>query len=70
MNVKLGRHIRERLPAPNLWQLATVGPDGVPQVSRMWADVEGEFAMDDTSIGRVKIDNLRLNPNVPPSPTP
>ncbi|MFF4798785.1 PPOX class F420-dependent oxidoreductase [Streptomyces sp. NPDC001351] len=64
MNVKLEGHIRERLLAPNFWHLATVGADGMPHVSPMWADIEDEYAMVNTSIGRVKIDNLRLNPNV------
>ncbi|MER5218901.1 PPOX class F420-dependent oxidoreductase [Streptomyces flaveus] len=57
-------HIRERLLAPNFWHLATVGPDGAPQVSPMWADMEGEYVMVNTSIGRVKVDNLRRNPSV------
>ena len=57
-------HIRERLLAPNFWHLATVGPDGTPQVSPMWADIEDSYVMVNTSIGRVKVDNLRRNPNV------
>ncbi|MFE9650025.1 PPOX class F420-dependent oxidoreductase [Streptomyces sp. NPDC006365] len=57
-------HIRERLLAPNFWHLATVGPDGTPQVSPMWADIEDEYVMVNTSIGRVKVDNLRRNSNV------
>jgi len=64
VNVKLEGHIRERLLAPNFWHLATVDADGMPQVSPMWADIEDEYVMVNTSIGRVKIDNLRLNPNV------
>lgn len=56
--------MRERLLAPNFWHLATVDADGMPQVSPMWADIEDEYVMVNTSIGRVKIDNLRLNPNV------
>ncbi|WP_282702475.1 PPOX class F420-dependent oxidoreductase [Streptomyces sp. CC219B] len=64
MNGKLSGHIRERLLAPNFWHLATVGPDGAPQVSPMWADIEDEFVMVNTSIGRVKVDNLRRNPFV------
>ncbi|MFE5817056.1 PPOX class F420-dependent oxidoreductase [Streptomyces sp. NPDC056479] len=64
MNGKLNGHIRERLLAPNFWHLATVGPDGLPQVSPMWADNEDEYVMVNTSMGRVKVDNLRLNPNV------
>ncbi|WP_328768549.1 PPOX class F420-dependent oxidoreductase [Streptomyces sp. NBC_00286] len=57
-------HIRERLLAPNFWHLATVAPDGTPQVSPMWADIEDSYVMVNTSIGRVKIDNLRRNPYV------
>lgn len=64
MNGKLNGHIRERLLAPNFWHLATVDRDGMPQVSPMWADIEDEYVMVNTSMGRVKVDNLRLNPNV------
>ncbi|MGW0845634.1 PPOX class F420-dependent oxidoreductase [Streptomyces sp. NPDC002787] len=61
---KLDGHIRERLLAPNFWHLATVGPDGAPQVSPMWVDIEGEYVMVNTSVGRVKEENLRRNPSV------
>ncbi|MGW0765534.1 PPOX class F420-dependent oxidoreductase [Streptomyces sp. NPDC002676] len=62
VSAKLDEHARERLLAPNFWHLATVGPDGMPQVSPMWADLEGEYVMVNTSIGRVKERNLRRNP--------
>ncbi|UUU24996.1 PPOX class F420-dependent oxidoreductase [Streptomyces sp. DSM 40750] len=67
---KLDGHIRERLLAPNFWHLATVGADGAPQVSPMWVDIEadgdggGEYVMVNTSVGRVKEENLRRNPYV------
>jgi PPOX class probable F420-dependent enzyme len=67
---RLDEHIRERLLAPNFWHLATVGPDGAPQVSPMWADLETdgdagvEYVMVNTSMGRVKERNLRSNPHV------
>ncbi|MCT9138779.1 PPOX class F420-dependent oxidoreductase [Streptomyces violarus] len=64
VNGKLNGHIRERLLAPNFWHLATVGADGAPQVSPMWADIEDEYVMVNTSIGRVKEENLRRNPYV------
>lgn len=64
VNGKLNGHIRERLLAPNFWHLATVGADGAPQVSPMWADIEGEYVMVNTSMGRVKEENLRRNPYV------
>ncbi|HEY8982485.1 MAG TPA: PPOX class F420-dependent oxidoreductase [Streptomyces sp.] len=58
----LDAHARARLLAPNFWHLATVGPDGAPQVSPMWADLEGDCVVVNTSIGRVKERNLRRNP--------
>lgn len=61
---RIDGHIRERLSAPNFWHLATVGEDGTPQVSPMRADVEDEYVMVNTSIGRVKEENLRRNPYV------
>ncbi|GHE42913.1 PPOX class F420-dependent oxidoreductase [Streptomyces capitiformicae] len=65
---KLDGHIRGRLLAPNFWHLATVGPDGAPQVSPMWVDIErdgeSEYVMVNTSVGRVKEENLRRNPSV------
>lgn len=64
VNGKLNEHMRERLLAPNFWHLATVGADGAPQVSPMWADIEGEYVMVNTSMGRVKEENLRRNPYV------
>ncbi|MFF7871850.1 PPOX class F420-dependent oxidoreductase [Streptomyces qaidamensis] len=64
MNGKLNGHMRERLLAPNFWHLATVGADGAPQVSPMWADIGGEYVMVNTSMGRVKEENLRRNPYV------
>ncbi|MDH6607221.1 PPOX class probable F420-dependent enzyme [Streptomyces sp. SAI-208] len=64
VNGKVEGHIRERLPAPDSWRLATAGPDGAPQVSPVRADLEGEYVMVNTAIGRVKEENLRRNPNV------
>ncbi|WP_128380169.1 PPOX class F420-dependent oxidoreductase [Streptomyces cavernae] len=61
---RIDGQVRERLLAPNFWHMATVDADGAPQVAPMWADLEGEYVMVNTSVGRVKADNLRRNPNV------
>jgi len=60
----LDAHVRARLLAPNFWHLATVGSDGAPQVSPMWADLDGDHVVVNTSVGRVKERNLRRDPRV------
>src|SRR5919205_928630 len=44
--------------------LATVGPDGRPQVTPVWADFDGTYIRINTARGRVKDRNLKANPNV------
>ncbi|MFE2527213.1 TIGR03618 family F420-dependent PPOX class oxidoreductase [Streptomyces sp. NPDC059382] len=57
--------VRARLQAPNIWYVGTVFADGAPQVSPMWVDLEGEGELTfNTSVGRVKEENLRLDPRV------
>ncbi|WP_443216978.1 PPOX class F420-dependent oxidoreductase [Saccharothrix sp. ALI-22-I] len=62
--MELNALVRARLAAPNFWHLATVNPDGSPQVTPMWVDVEGDHVMFNTSRGRVKEENLRRDPRV------
>ncbi|MEV7937270.1 TIGR03618 family F420-dependent PPOX class oxidoreductase [Kitasatospora sp. NPDC088264] len=57
--------VRARLRAPNIWYVGTVFADGAPQVSPMWVDLEGEGELTfNTSVGRVKEENLRRDPRV------
>ncbi|MFF8564695.1 TIGR03618 family F420-dependent PPOX class oxidoreductase [Streptomyces albidoflavus] len=57
--------VRARLRAPLIWYVGTVFPDGAPQVSPMWVDLEGENELTfNTSVGRVKEENLRRDPRV------
>jgi PPOX class probable F420-dependent enzyme len=44
--------------------LATVGPDGTPQVTPVWVDFDGTHVRFNTARGRVKERNLRRNPKV------
>jgi PPOX class probable F420-dependent enzyme len=60
----LPEHVKERVLAPTFWHLATVNPDGSPQVTPMWVDLEGDYVMFNTAIGRVKEENLRRDPRV------
>lgn len=65
MTVTLDEAIRARLQAPNIWYVGTVFSDGAPQVSPMWVDLEGQGELTfNTSVGRVKEENLRRDPRV------
>ncbi|MFJ2112095.1 pyridoxamine 5'-phosphate oxidase family protein [Streptomyces sp. NPDC087850] len=56
---------RARLQAANIWYVGTVFADGAPQVNPMWVDLEGEGELAlNTSVGRVKEENLRRDPRV------
>jgi PPOX class probable F420-dependent enzyme len=44
--------------------LATVGPDGTPQVTPVWCDFDGTHIRINTARGRVKDRNLRATPRV------
>lgn len=62
--VKLTDAVRKRLEAPSFWHLATLNTDGSPQVTPMWVDVEGDYVIVNTAIGRMKEENLRRDPRV------
>jgi PPOX class probable F420-dependent enzyme len=44
--------------------LATIMPDGAPQLTPLWFNVEGEYILINSARGRVKDKNMRANPNV------
>lgn len=44
--------------------LATAMPDGSPQVTPVWFDVEGEYIRINTAVGRVKDRNMQARPTV------
>src|SRR5690348_8548168 len=55
---------RKMLEGKNFVYLATVNPDGTPQVTPTWVDTDGMFVLVNTAIGRVKHRNVKKNPNV------
>jgi len=55
---------RALIDAPNLAFLATVDPDGSPQVSPVWIDRDGDTIRVNTAEGRVKDRNMRRQPRV------
>ncbi len=52
------------LQKPAFANLATIMPDGSPQVSPVWCDYDGRHIIVNTAKGRVKDRNMRNNPNV------
>lgn len=65
MTATFDEAVRERLQAPHIWYVGTVCADGAPQVSPMWVDLEGDGELSfNTSVGRVKEENLRRDPRV------
>ena len=61
---KLTDSARRILEGKNFVYLATVNPDGTPQVTPTWVDTEGDFVLINTAIGRVKHRNVKKNPIV------
>lgn len=45
----------------NFAAVATVMPDGSPQVSLVWVDSDGEYIIINTAEGRLKTENIRKN---------
>jgi PPOX class probable F420-dependent enzyme len=45
-------------------QLATVMPDGSPQVTPVWCEFDGTYVVINSAKGRTKDRNMRRNPNV------
>ena len=47
-----------------LLYLATIMPDGSPQVTPVWCDTDGEHILVNTNEGRVKDKNMKARPRV------
>ena len=52
------------IDSPNLAHLATINPDGSPQVTPVWIDREGDTILFNTAKGRQKPRNLEKDPRV------
>jgi PPOX class probable F420-dependent enzyme len=55
---------RKLLREPAYCQLATVMPNGSPQVTQVWVDTDGEHILINTAVGRQKERNVRRDPRV------
>jgi PPOX class probable F420-dependent enzyme len=52
------------LTKPTFAHLATLNPDGSPQVTPVWVDYDGKNVVINTARGRVKAKNLEREPRV------
>ncbi len=64
MSVKLGPGARRLFEAPNFANIATLMPDGSPQVTPVWVDLDGDRILVNTAEGRLKPRNVRRDPRV------
>ncbi|HEY5639071.1 MAG TPA: PPOX class F420-dependent oxidoreductase [Dehalococcoidia bacterium] len=61
---KLTPGVRALFEGANFGHLATIMPDGSPQVTVVWVDVEGDNILVNTAEGRIKPRNVCRDPRV------
>ena len=64
MSATLSDGVKKLFQEPNFAHLATLMPDGSPQVSPVWVDVDGNRILVNTAEGRVKPRNIRRDARV------
>ena len=64
MTATISPPLRDLLLGPASAQLATVMPDGSPQVSQVWVDTDGTHVLISTTEDRQKGRNVRRDPRV------
>lgn len=62
-------NVKSLLRKPVLAHLATLMPDGSPQVSPVWVDIDGDAVLVNSAHGRVKDKNMRRDARVALSAT-
>ena len=64
MAAKIPEKYLDLFKQPAFANLATLMPDGSPQVTPVWCDFDGEFVIVNSAKGRVKDRNMRARPTV------
>ena len=64
MAVELPEKIHNAIEGAQFWHLATVNPDGSPQVTTIWVMPKDGNILVNTALGRKKPRNMESNPNV------
>ncbi|HEX2052226.1 MAG TPA: PPOX class F420-dependent oxidoreductase [Actinomycetota bacterium] len=55
---------KEYFRKPNFGHLATLDPDGSPQVTAVWVDVDDRYILVNSAVGRRKVRNVERDPRV------
>ncbi len=64
MSATLSEGVKKLFREPNYGHMATLMPDGSPQVSPVWVDIDGNRILVNTAEGRVKPRNVRRDARV------
>jgi PPOX class probable F420-dependent enzyme len=64
MSATLSDELKALLDTPVFIHVATIQPDGSPQVSPVWVKRDGDDLLFSTTVGRRKEKNLRRDPRV------
>ncbi|MFJ9686118.1 PPOX class F420-dependent oxidoreductase [Streptomyces bacillaris] len=64
MTAALSTELKDLLDTPVFVNIATIQPDGSPQVSPVWVKRDGDDVLISTTVGRRKETNLRRDPRV------
>ncbi|MEW2416969.1 PPOX class F420-dependent oxidoreductase [Streptomyces sp. NPDC046866] len=64
MSTRLSDDLKQLLDGPVFVNIATIQPDGSPQVSPVWVKRDGNDLLISTTVGRQKEKNLRRDPRV------
>jgi len=60
----LSSKARDLISRPVLASIATLNPDGSPQITPVWIDLEGDQVLFNTAQGRIKARNLETDSRV------
>ncbi|MEU9605063.1 PPOX class F420-dependent oxidoreductase [Streptomyces sp. NPDC048057] len=63
-SAQLSEKLKELLDGPVFVNIATIQPDGSPQVSPVWVKRDGDDLLVSTTVGRQKEKNLRRDPRI------
>ena len=64
MSATFPDNLKDLLERPIVVAFATTNPDGQPQVTPVWASLEGDQIWINSAVGRRKDRNIRANPKV------